>query len=82
MLYGNEIHYNDVNLNLRLISKKKNENYCTAAAREIIAWSNLGIELMSHVLLEKEKSLCLRKGLKDLFFTFLMSKNCSYRSYD
>ena len=87
MLYGNEFLYNDVNLNSSyavsdLSQRKKNENYCTAAARVIIAESKVAIEQMRHVLLEEEKSLCSRICLQDISFTFLLSKNCSYRSYD
>ena len=64
MIYGKEFHYNDVNLNLNyagsdLSQRKKNENYCTAAAREIIAQLNVAIEQMPHFLLEKEKKLML-----------------------
>ena len=81
MLYGNEFHYNDVNLNLNyaasdLSQRKKNENYCTAAAREIIAWSKIAIEQMPHVLRDKEKKPMVENMPVRYVFAYLSSKNC------
>ena len=53
---------------------RKNENYCTAAAREIIAESKVAIEQMRHVLLEEEKAYVREYACKTYLSHFYCQK--------
>ena len=71
MLNGNEFYCNKVNPNLNygvsdLSRRKKNENYCMAAARKSIEWSDVEIKQIQTVLLEKEKLMF--KNMPVFFF--------------